>query len=337
MAMEDIQQQIESALRSDWIAALVSAVFIVAVTAFAAHVVTKFLRHVLESGETKLPSSSIFINIGRSSVWILGVCIMLDSCFKVNVSALIAALGVGGIAISLGFQDTISNLIGGLQVSLMRIVEPGDNITVGTSTGIVKDVTWRHTTITSSTGEEIIVPNSIINKTALVHLPAVDRVVMPFVVTTTGVDLDERGRAIEALAAKTIEPIGRCICPPRVVFVRMTDTGFSGKLKFTLEDASKVDAAVDAVIRSVAPLTRSISASEDRALIDQASRFSRGEEADAQGNRDADRASRSGEVDNAAPCESDEGAVNRAGSRFTAQRHRGWGGRWKKESGRKDA
>ena len=44
------------------------------------------------------------------------------------------ALGIGGIAISLGFQDTLSNLIGGLQVSLLRIIKPGDNIEVGSST-----------------------------------------------------------------------------------------------------------------------------------------------------------------------------------------------------------
>ena len=87
------------------------------------------------------------MNIVRGAVWFLGICIMLSTCFNVNVSAAITALGIGGIAISLGFQDTISNLIGGLQVSLMRIVKPGDNIEVGSSSGVVKDVTWRHTSL----------------------------------------------------------------------------------------------------------------------------------------------------------------------------------------------
>ena len=41
---------------------------------------------------------------------------MLDSCFGVDTSSLITALGVGGIAVSLGFQDTLSNFIGGLHV-----------------------------------------------------------------------------------------------------------------------------------------------------------------------------------------------------------------------------
>ena len=99
-------------------------------------------------------------------MWITGVCIMLSTCFRVDVSAAITALGIGGIAISLGFQDTLSNLIGGLQVSLLRIIKPGDNIEVGSSTGVVKDITWRHTTIRNGAGEEVLIPNSIISKTA---------------------------------------------------------------------------------------------------------------------------------------------------------------------------
>ena len=73
--------------------------------------------------------------------------IILDACFNIDASALITALGVGGIAVSLGFQDTLSNLIGGLQMTFMGIIKPGDNIEVGSEKGVVQDITWRHTTI----------------------------------------------------------------------------------------------------------------------------------------------------------------------------------------------
>ena len=116
---------------------------------------------------------------------------MLSTCFRVDVSAAITALGIGGIAISLGFQDTLSNLIGGLQVSLLRIIKPGDNIEVGSSTGVVKDITWRHTTIRNGAGEEVLIPNSIISKTALTHLPPTNQVSLAIVVTTEGQHLDE--------------------------------------------------------------------------------------------------------------------------------------------------
>ena len=74
----------------------------------------------------------------------MGASVILDTIFNVNTSSIIAALGVGGIAVSLGFQDTLANLIGGLQVTFMGIVKPGDNIEVGSETGVVQDVSLLH-------------------------------------------------------------------------------------------------------------------------------------------------------------------------------------------------
>lgn len=255
--MEQFFQHIDNMVRADWFNTAISAFAIIVVTALAARLVARFLRHLLHFNEQKnLPSSSIFINLGRAGVWFLGVCIMLSTCFKVNVSAAIAALGVGGIAISLGFQDTISNLIGGLQVSLMRIVKPGDNIQVGTSTGVVKDVTWRHTTIKNTLGQEIIIPNSIINKTALVHLPPTNQVSVPFVVATDGERLDEISGAIARRALKAAEGVGKLTKEPTVSFSEIGDAGFRGSVTFRMADSRDGGRAVDAVLRAVAPLTR---------------------------------------------------------------------------------
>ena len=142
--MEDFEQDISRFVGSEWLGTLITAVLILTLTAVVGHLLTKFLRKVLNYSD-ELPSSSIFINIGRAIVWVVGGSVMLSTCFGIDVSAAITALGIGGIAISLGFQDTISNLIGGVQVSLLRIVTPGDNISIGGSKGVVKDVSWRHT------------------------------------------------------------------------------------------------------------------------------------------------------------------------------------------------
>ncbi len=149
--MEQFIHQIDGLVRADWLNTAISVVVILGITAIVARLLTRFLRRVLHFNEQKdLPSSSIFVNIARAAVWVTGICIMLSTSFNVNVSAAITALGIGGIAISLGFQDTLSNLIGGLQLSLLRIIKPGGNITVGSESGVVRDVTWRHTTIKNS-------------------------------------------------------------------------------------------------------------------------------------------------------------------------------------------
>lgn len=164
------REWLDKALHFDWLSTAVVIVIIVAVTAVVSHLVTAGLRRVLRSNKGPLPSVSIFVNIGRVVVWAVGASVILSSCFGVNVGAAITALGIGGIAISLGFQQTLSNLIGGLQVIMTGLVEPGDRIKVGTNEGVVQDVTWRSTTIVSDEGNEVIIPNSVINSEALTKI-----------------------------------------------------------------------------------------------------------------------------------------------------------------------
>lgn len=101
--MEDLEHGIISAVGNAWLGALITAAVIIAITAVVGHLLTKFLRRVLNYSD-ELPSSSIFINIGRAIVWVVGGSVVLSTCFGVDVSAAIAALGIGGIAISLGFR-----------------------------------------------------------------------------------------------------------------------------------------------------------------------------------------------------------------------------------------
>ncbi len=178
--MDVFEQTIANITGGDFVAKIIAAIVIFVVVGCISHFVVKWLRHIMRRDDNSIPQSSIFVNIARGIIWGIGICLVLDSCFNVNMSALIAALGVGGIALSLGFQDTLSNLIGGVQISFMRIVKPGDNIQVGNNKGVVQDVTWRHATIKNRNGETVIIPNSVISKNAVVHLPPPERVSVPF-------------------------------------------------------------------------------------------------------------------------------------------------------------
>ena len=255
--MEQLEHYIQGIVHVDWLTTALAAAVILAVTAVFARLTVRFMRKMLHYNEEKnLPSSSIFVNIARGAVWLLGVCIMLSTCYGVDVSAAITALGIGGIAISLGFQDTLSNLIGGLQVSLLRIIKPGDNIEVGSSTGVVKDITWRHTTIRNGAGEEVLIPNSIISKTALTHLPPTNQVSLAIVVTTEGQHLDEVAEAIERKAGEAAAGIGKVVKQPKLTFSEITAQGYAGSISFSMADSRTSARAGDAVLRAVAPLTR---------------------------------------------------------------------------------
>ena len=258
--MEQFFNSILALLPAGWMRLAAWFCIVLIATIAASRLATSGLRRSLNSDINPLPYTSIIVNIVRATVWIIGGSIILDSCFGVDTSSLIAALGVGGIAVSLGFQDTLANLIGGLQVTFMGIVKPGDNIEVGDERGVVQDVTWRHTTIRDNLGQTVIIPNSIISTTALVHLLPAHRVIVPFAIPREGVagreappeDVDELSRAIEDCAREAAAEVSPVIDGPRVYFAEIAELGIRGKVLLQIEDASQVAVAADAVVRALA-------------------------------------------------------------------------------------
>lgn len=253
--MAELEGAVAQVAGTGLIAKVVVALVLVAAIAVVSHFVVRSLRHFMRKDDNPLPQSSIFVNITRGVIWGLGLCFVLDSCFGVNMSALVAALGVGGIAVSLGFQDTLSNLIGGTQISFMKIVQPGDNIQVGTSKGVVQDVTWRHTTVKNRLGETVIIPNSVISKNAVVHLPPPERLSVPFVLPAA-TDLDDVADRAAAAAREAALEFGGIVKEPVVLFTEVTDTGVLGKVVIEIEDAAQATPASDAITRAIAPIVR---------------------------------------------------------------------------------
>lgn len=150
-----------------WVTVIIRFVVLLVLTWVVARVASRLIGRFTERDETPLASSSIFVTIAKVAIWAIGIGTILEYCFGINATGIVAALGVGGIAISLGFQDTFSNLIAGLQVSHGKLVAPDDWVEVLGVFGRVTDVGWRHTTICDENGAIHYIPNSLINKNAL--------------------------------------------------------------------------------------------------------------------------------------------------------------------------
>lgn len=255
-ARVDIENSVLSFIASDTMRNLIWAVILACATAVASKVVKRALHAMLDHPENPLPASSLIINIGRGVVWVIGGSIILQSCFGINPNALVTALGVGGVALSLGLQDTLSNLIGGIQMTLMGVVRPGDNIEIGSETGVVTDVGLRHTTIITKLGETVIVPNSVISKTSLVQLPPAEQFKVPFCATGDASKLDEIAAEIAERAKAAAESVSPVTQEPKVFFSEITEYGFRGSIVMRVEDSAATGRAADAVVRAIAPLTR---------------------------------------------------------------------------------
>lgn len=236
--------------------AWIMAGIILIATAVVAHILTKVLRRIMNVDGLPLPSSSIIVNIVRAVAWALGASVMLSACFSVDVNGLVAAIGVGGVALSLGLQDTIKNFIGGLQVTLMKIVHPGDHIKVGEVDGIVQDVSWRQTVVEDFEHTIHLIPNALINSTTVSKVTPELLVVTRLSFTNDGRDLDAIIAEMEQLAKQAIEKVTELEKDPWILLTEIGEYGTWAKMRFVLKEPTYAREARDAALRALSPYTR---------------------------------------------------------------------------------
>ncbi|MFC2005625.1 mechanosensitive ion channel family protein [Chloroflexota bacterium] len=94
-------------------------------------------------------------------IYIGGLIMLLDHLGQ-SISPLIAGLGIGGLAIALALQPTLSNFFAGAQVVSDRLVRVGDYIELENSEikGYVTDIGWRSTRIRTTFNNMLTIPNS---------------------------------------------------------------------------------------------------------------------------------------------------------------------------------
>lgn len=121
----------------------------------------------------------------------------------VRIGPVLAALGVGGIAVAFALQDFLRNLVAGIVLQVSRPIRRGEQAQLGSHEGVILDVTLRQTEMRTFDGEDVFLPN-----TTVLQQPIVNYTRTPNRRTTLdigvgyGCDL-ERARtvALEAMAA----------------------------------------------------------------------------------------------------------------------------------------
>ncbi|HRQ50526.1 MAG TPA: mechanosensitive ion channel family protein, partial [Agriterribacter sp.] len=105
-------------------------------------------------------SSSIIGNIIKVIVYCIGILVILQS-LGISITPALTALGVGGLAVALALQDTLSNLFAGIQMIATRKINSGDFIRLESGQdGFVEDIGWRYTTLRTGANNTVIIPNA---------------------------------------------------------------------------------------------------------------------------------------------------------------------------------
>ncbi len=92
-------------------------------------------------------------------LWALGLLLILSN-LGVDVTSLIAGLGIGGIAVALAIQNILGDLFSSFAIYLDKPFKPGDFIVVGEHSGVVQKIGVKTTRIKALQGEEIVIANA---------------------------------------------------------------------------------------------------------------------------------------------------------------------------------
>jgi small-conductance mechanosensitive channel len=158
---------------TEWGAQLLLVLWIASLTLMCMRFAGNLVRHYGDQVPGALPVTTLSRNLAQLAVLILGV-VWLLAAFHLNITPILAALGVGGLAVALALQDTLSNLFSGFYVTVARQVRLGDYIKLNTGeAGYVTDIGWRATSIRELANNLIVVPNSKLAQAIVTnyHLP----------------------------------------------------------------------------------------------------------------------------------------------------------------------
>lgn len=199
------------------------------ITIAATRIATGLVRVYAEAAEGAAASSTIFINLTRVVVVLLGALLVLNA-LNISITPILTALGVGGLAVALALQDTLSNLFGGIQIVASKQVRPGDLLELDSGKrGYVEDITWRYTALRTPSNNRVVVPNALLSKAVITNysLPDAELAITVDVTVANGSDLALVERVTTEAARETMASVEPSIAgfEPSVRFKAFTAAG----------------------------------------------------------------------------------------------------------------
>ena len=149
---------------------------IISVIAFAKGLASSFMpkstlakKMKEKTGKDDKDTSFDFILKGiRFLIYVIATFIVM-ALLEINLSGLVAGVGIGGVIITLAAQDTAKNLFGGLVILFDKPFKVGDWIEMPPYEGTVEDVTFRSTRVRTFENSVVNIPNSVISNSSIIN------------------------------------------------------------------------------------------------------------------------------------------------------------------------
>jgi len=95
----------------------------------------------------------------KAIIWTIGIVVALENAEQ-NVSALLAGIGIGGLALAMAAKDTVSNVFGGFTIFVDKPFRLQDRVRAAGHDGYVREIGIRSTRLETTTGTQVTIPNS---------------------------------------------------------------------------------------------------------------------------------------------------------------------------------
>jgi small-conductance mechanosensitive channel len=172
--------------------------------AFLTYAIDDYMQRRIQKDAASVTTVTAIGFLAKIVLWALVALVALDNV-GVNVTALIAGLGIGGIAVALAAQNILGDLFASLSIVLDKPFVLGDAIMVGEFIGTVDHIGIRTTRVKSLSGEQLVFANSELLKSTVRNFKRlVDRRVL-FTVDVTYDTPPAKLAAIPAMIRSAIE------------------------------------------------------------------------------------------------------------------------------------
>ena len=146
---------------------IVKILYILFITIYFARTLSGIFRYYTHQTDSRIPNSSILLNLIRTVVYLVGFVFILNA-LDISITPILTALGVGGLAVALALQDTLTNLFAGLQILASKKFHIGDTIRLDSGEeGVVEDISWRNTTLRTLRDNIVVIPNAKVSTAIL--------------------------------------------------------------------------------------------------------------------------------------------------------------------------
>lgn len=153
-----------------WAQATVAALLVVSLTIVLVRMVSQSVTAYGHTRAAGVGGTTLVRYIAAAVLLFIGTVSVL-ALFGISVVPAITALGIGGLAVALAFQDTLANVFSGLNLTLSRQIRVGDYVELdgGKFEGFIVDIGWRATTLRALTGLQIFIPNKKLAEAVMIN------------------------------------------------------------------------------------------------------------------------------------------------------------------------